>query len=122
MDCIYEDNWVLFTGLEDWMDQSFSPAFSHEGGPNLQEGCAIRNNVFFVARSTIVYIQKYVEEYFPDFEGNTYVQYADIPLIHCDSENLETDIYDPQAAMEVLGDESGIVILLNEDIWSNRLE
>lgn len=122
VDCIYEDNWVLFTGLEDWMDQSFSPAFSHEGGPNLQEGCAIRNNVFFVARSTIVYIQKYVEEYFPDFEGNTYVQYADIPLIHCDSENLETDIYDPQAAMEVLGDESGTVILLNEDIWSNRLE
>ena len=35
VDCIYEDNWVLFTGLEDWMDQSFSPAFSHEGGPNL---------------------------------------------------------------------------------------
>ena len=54
VDCIYEDNWVLFTGLEDWMDQSFSPAFSHEGGPNLQEGCAIRNNVFFVARSAIV--------------------------------------------------------------------
>ena len=122
VDCIYEDNWVLFTGLEDWMDQSYSPAFSHEGGPNLQEGCAIRNNVFFVARSAIVYIQEYVEEYFPDFEGNTYVQYADIPLIHSDSENLDMDYYDPQAAMEVLGDESGTVILLNEDIWSNRLE
>lgn len=122
VDCIYEDNWVLFTGLEDWMDQSYSPAFSHEGGPNLQEGCAIRNNVFFVARSAIVYIQEYMEEYFPDFEGNTYVQYADIPLIHSDSENLDMDYYDPQAAMEVLGDESGTVILLNEDIWSNRLE
>ena len=112
---------MLFTGLEDWMDQSFSPAFSHEGGPNLQEGCAIRNNVFFVARSAIVYIQTYAEEYFPDFEGNTYVQYADIPLIHSDSENLDMDIYDPQAAMEVLGDESGTVILLDEEIWGNRL-
>lgn len=122
VDCIYEDNWVLFTGLEDWMDQSFSPAFSHEGGPNLQEGCAVRDNVFFVARSAIVYIQEYVEEYFPDFEGNTYVQYADIPLIHSDSENLDMDIYEPQAAMEALGDESGTVILLGEDIWNNRLE
>lgn len=122
VDCIYEDNWVLFTGLEDWMDQSFSPAFAHEGGPNLQEGCAVRNNVFFVARSSIVYIQEYVEEYFPDFEGNTYVQYADIPLIHSDSVNLEMDIYDPQTAMEVLRDETGTVILLREDIWNNRLE
>ena len=32
------------------------------------------------------------------------------------------DNYDPQAAMEVLGDESGTVILLGEDIWNNRLE
>lgn len=121
VDCLYEDNWVLFTGLEDWMDQSFSPAFTHEGGPNLQEGCAIRNNVFFVARSTIVYIQTYVAEYFPDFEGNTYVQYTDIPLIHSDSANLDMDIYDPQTALEVLGDESGTVVLLDEDIWGNRL-
>lgn len=121
VNCLYEDNWVLFTGLEDWMDQSFSPAFAHEGGPNLQEGCAVRNNVFFVARSAIVYIQTYVEAYFPDFEGNTYVQYSDIPLIHSDSANLETDIYDPQTALEVLGDESGTVVLLDEDIWGNRL-
>ena len=63
-----------------------------------------------------------MEEYFPDFEGNTYVQYADIPLIHSDSTKLETDIYDPKAAMEVLGDDTGTVFLLEEDIWSNRLE
>ena len=75
-----------------------------------------------MARSAIVYIQEYVEEYFPDFEGNTYVQYADIPLIHSDSDNLDMDYYDPQAALEALGDESGTVILLGEDIWSNRLE
>lgn len=51
-----------------------------------------------------------------------YVQYADIPLIHSDSANLEMDIYDPQTAMEVLRDETGTVILLREDIWNNRLE
>ena len=50
------------------------------------------------------------------------MQYADIPLIHSDSENLEMDIYEPQAAMDVLGDDSGKVIILNEDIWGNRLE
>ena len=122
IDCLYEDNFVFFTGLEDWMDQSFSPAFAHEGGPNLQEGCAVRSNVFFAARSAIVYIQEYVEAYFPDFEGNTYVQYADIPLIHTDSANLDMDIYDPQTALEVLGDESGTVILLDGDIWDHRLE
>lgn len=122
IDCLYEDNFVFFTGLEDWMDQSFSPAFAHEGGPNLQEGCAVRSNVFFAARSAIVYIQEYVEAYFPNFEGNTYVQYADIPLIHTDSANLDMDIYDPQTALEVLGDESGTVILLDGDIWDNRLE
>ena len=50
------------------------------------------------------------------------MQYADIPLIHSDSANLEMDIYDPQTAMEVLRDETGTVILLREDIWNNRLE
>lgn len=122
VDCLYEDNFVFFTGLVDWMDQNFSPAFAHEGGPNLQEGGAMRSNVFFAARSAIVYIQEYVEAYFPDFEGNTYVQYADIPLIHTDSANLDMGIYDPQIALEVLGDESGTVILLDGDIWDNRLE
>ena len=49
------------------------------------------------------------------------MQYADIPLIHTDSVNLDMDIYDPQTALEVLGDESGTVILLDEDISGNRL-
>lgn len=120
IDCIYEDNYIVFTGLESWMDQSFSPAFAHEGGPNLQQGCEIRDNVFFVARSALIYIDQYVEEYFPDFEGNTYVQYQDIPLIHSDSLE-EMDIFDPQMAMDVLGDQTGTVILLEEDIQNNSL-
>ena len=68
----------------------------------------------------MIYIDQYVEEYFPDFEGNTYVQYQDIPLIHSDSLE-EMDIFDPQMAMDVLGDQTGTVILLEEDIQNNSL-
>lgn len=121
IDCRIEDNYILFTGTEPWMDPSFAAAFVHQGGPNLQQGCTVRNNLFFVARSATVYISTYVKEYFPLFEGNTYVQYEGVPLIHSDSPNLEMDIFDEARAAEVLGDTSARFITLKETIWDNRL-
>lgn len=81
----------------------------------------VRNNTFAFASGALVLVDRYSEEYSRIFTDNTYVQYSDIPLIHTDSANLDIDIYDPQAALEVLGDESGTVISLDKDIRDNRL-
>lgn len=111
--CTYEDNYVMFTGTEPWMDTGYAPAFVHEGGPNMQEGCSIRNNVFFVARTALVYVEQYDPTYFPEFSGNTYIQYKDYPFILCDSRE-EPEVFSIETAQSFLQDNEGTFISLSK--------
>lgn len=111
--CTYEDNYVMFTGTEPWMDSGSAPAFVHEGGPNMQEGCSVRNNVFFVARTALVYIEEYDAAYFPEFSGNTYVQYKSYPFILC--ANMEaSEIFSAKSALSFLKAEEGTILSISK--------
>lgn len=113
INCVYEDNYVMFTGTESWMDSGVAPAFVHEGGPNMQEGCVVRDNIFFVARTALVYIEEYAAEYFPDFSNNTYIQCKGCPFIRCESIE-DPDIFSAKSALSLLGDEEGTILSISK--------
>ena len=119
--CIFEDNYVLFTGLNDWLDSGDAPAFADVGGPNLQEGCAVHDNVFFVSRTPLVQIDTYVTEYLPDFEGNQYVQYATTPIVWSVSGDCTGTFFGQTDVSEVLSDTTGVVTTLYASGW-NKLD
>ncbi|MBO5092936.1 MAG: right-handed parallel beta-helix repeat-containing protein [Lachnospiraceae bacterium] len=111
--CIYEDNYIMFTGMEDWLDDGASPAFVHEGGPNMQEGCVVRDNVFFGARTALVYIEEYDPAYFPEFRNNIYIQYEEYPYIFCQNREV-SEIFSSKAALSFLKDEEGKALSLSK--------
>lgn len=114
--CIYEDNYVLFSGLNDWLATfRVTNAFADVGGPNLQEGCAVRNNVFFAAKTSLVRIETYVTEYLPDFEGNQYVQYAGNPVVSSESGDHNGVFFKQEDVRELLIDTTGTVTTLYSD-------
>ena len=115
--CIFEDNYVLFTGLNDWLDSGDAPAFADVGGPNLQEGCAVINNVFFASRTPLVQIDTYVTEYLPDFEGNQYVQYAPAPIVWSVSGDYTGTFSSQDDVCGVLSDATGAVTMLYSSDW-----
>jgi len=119
--CIFEDNYVLFTGLNDWLDSGDAPAFADVGGPNLQEGCVVRDNVFFASRTPLVQIDTYVTEYLPDFEGNQYVQYALTPIVWSVSGDCTGTFFGQTDVSEVLSDTTGVVTTLYSSGW-NKLD
>jgi len=119
--CIFEDNYVLFTGRNDWLDSGDAPAFADVGGPNLQEGCAVHDNVFFVSRTPLVQIDTYVTEYLPDFEGNQYVQYALTPIVWSVSGDCTGTFFGQTDVSEVLSDTTGVVTTLYSSGW-NKLD
>ena len=119
--CIFEDNYVLFTGRNDWLDSGDAPAFADVGGPNLQEGCAVRDNVFFASRTPLVQIDTYVTEYLPDFEGNQYVQYAPTPIVWSVSGDCTGTFFGQTDVSEVLSDTTGVVTTLYSSGW-NKLD
>ena len=114
--CIYEDNYVLFSGLNDWLATfKVTNAFADVGGPNLQERCAVRDNVFFAASKSLVRIETYATEYLPDFEGNQYVQYAGNPVVSSESGDRNGVFFKQEDVRELLFDTTGTVTTLYSD-------
>ena len=96
----------------------FTGAFTIDGGPNMQDGTVeVRDNVFFAARESLVYIRTYAPEYLPDFEGNCYAQFSDgvffssVSAPCCWSGNAR------EGVRELLGDERGEVLSLSRSRW-----
>lgn len=116
---VFEDNYVLFTGLNGWLDNGDAPAFADVGGPNMQEGCAVRDNVFFMARTPLIQIDTYASEYLIDFEGNQYLQHASVPVVTSFSGDVTGRFSDGVEVLDVLDDSSGSVTLLYADGWDN---
>lgn len=115
---IYEDNMILFTGLNDWLSKHISCAFGVDGGPNLQEGIIVRNNVFFASRDCLFFINQYHADTIADYEGNQYIQYRGYPYLLLMEEQRR--FYADEAeyvVKELLGDETGTITTLNSMKW-----
>ena len=117
---IYEDNMVLFTGLNDWLSKNTSCAFAVDGGPNLQEGAVVRNNVFFASRDCLFYLNQYHEDTIADYEGNQYIQFSGYPHLLLNEEQRRYYADEAEYAIrELLGDETGTITTLNSMKWDD---
>lgn len=123
----FRDNWVFYSTMSDWVDTgedvagSFTGAFTIDGGPNMQDGTVeVRDNVFFAARECLVYIKTYVPEYLPDFEGNCYAQFSDGVFFSSVSAPCYWSGSAQAGARDLLGDESGEVLILSRAGWQER--
>lgn len=106
----------MFSGLNDWLATfNVTNAFADVGGPNLQEGCAVHNNVFFAAKKSLVRIETCVMEYLPDFEGNQYVQYAGNPVVSSERGDHNGVFFKQEDVRELLFDTTGTVTTLYSD-------
>ena len=115
---IYEDNMVLFTGLNDWLSKNTSCAFAVDGGPNLQEGAVVRNNVFFASRDCLFYLNQYHEDTIADYEGNQYIQFSGYPHLLLNEEQRRYFADEAEYAIrELMGDETGTITTLNSTKW-----
>jgi len=98
-----------------------SCAGSIDGGLNLQEGCAIRNNVFFASRDCLFFINQLHPETLPDFEGNTYIQYESYPLLWLKEANEKYGMDDAEGVIRnTLGDASGTYTTLHSMRWDGE--
>ena len=119
--CVYEDNYVLFSGLSDWVSMNAACSGSIDGGLNLQEGCAIRNNVFFASRDCLFFINQLHPDTLPDFEGNAYIQYLSYPLLWLNEANEKYGMKDAESVIrDTLGDESGTYTILYSMRWDGE--
>lgn len=127
-DYLFEDNMVFFAGMGwiknmiDASERSIIPGLFRSGvdnamGPVDNEGVVFRNNVFFYADYTLVYLgdQRWGNtgpvNAQPVFEGNTYAQPANLLLLVQMDRHLEFHPDDPEA-LGALGDPSGTVIII----------
>ena len=127
-DYLFEDNMVFFAGMGwiknmiDASERSIIPGLFRSGvdnamGPVDNEGVVFRNNVFFYADYTLVYLgdQRWGNtgpvNAQPVFEGNTYAQPANLLLLVQMDRHLEFHPGDPEA-LGALGDPSGTVIII----------
>lgn len=116
---VYEDNCLLFTGLHDWSSYNASCALGIDGGPNLQEGCAFRGNVFFGSRDTLVYINQLHPDTLPEFAGNTYIQFSGYPSLWLnEAETKYPASQGDTAVRDVLGDGDGKAVTLCSMRWA----
>lgn len=127
---VFEDNMSFFsgmgwiTGLIDECEKGrvapglFRSAVENAMGPADNEGIFIRNNVFFCADYTLVFLgdllwggESGTVNAQPVFEGNTYVQQPDLPLL---AKLDEHRVYYPEdgETLKALGDSSGTVIII----------
>jgi len=119
---VYEDNMVLFTGLNDWLSKNTSCAFAVDGGPNLQEGAVVRNNVFFASRDCLFYLNQYHDDTIADYEGNQYIQFSGYPYLLLNEEQRRYFADEAEYAIrELMGDETGTITTLNSTKW-NKLD
>ena len=109
---------VLFSGLG--AENSFNEAcaFAVDGGNNPQEGCAVRDNVFFCSRDALLFWTLCDPEMLPEFSGNQYVQYNSYPYLYitepyqkCWADQAE------YVVREFLGDETGSYTTLYSFGW-----
>lgn len=115
---LYEDNLVLFSGLNNWSSRNAACAFNIDGGPNLQENCVFRNNLFFCSRDTLLYLNEYHPETFPEFSGNQYLQYDGYPWLWVNTEQERYWADEAEAAVRtVFGDETGTYTRLRSLRW-----
>lgn len=115
---LYEDNMVLFIGLNNWSSRNTSSGFTIDGGPNLQEGCVFRNNLFFCSRDTLLYINEYHPETFPEFSGNQYLQYDSYPWLWIGVEQQKYWADDVEIGItELFGDDTGTYMQLHSYKW-----
>ena len=116
--CTFEDNMVLFSGLSKENSFNEACAFSVDGGNNPQEGCAVRNNVFFCSRDALLLWTLCDAQMLPEFSGNQYIQYNSYPYLHviepyqkCWADQAE------YVVREFLGDETGSYTTLYSFSW-----
>ena len=115
---LYEDNMVLFSGLNNWISRNVSAAFAIDGGPNLQEGCVFRDNLFFCSRDCLLYLNEYHPETFPEFSGNQYLQYASYPWLWINAEQERYWVQDAERVIrEIFGDDTGTYTQLYSYRW-----
>lgn len=115
---VFEDNYVLFCGMSDWLMDRNSVAIGIDGGPNLQENCAFRNNAFFGAADTLLYINRYVQKNLPDFEGNRYLQLGSGGYLWADWADYYSSLDAETVVRDLLQDETGRFGVLHHDSWN----
>lgn len=116
--CTFEDNMVLFSGLSKENSFNEACAFAVDGGNNPQEGCAVRNNVFFCSRDALLFWTLCDAQMLPEFSGNQYIQYNSYPYLYviepyqkCWADQAE------YVVREFLGDETGSYTTLYSFGW-----
>lgn len=116
--CTFENNMVLFSGLG--AENSFNEAcaFAVDGGSNPQEGCAVRDNVFFCSRDALLFWTLCDAEMLPEFSGNQYIQYNSYPYLYV-IEPYQKCWADQAGYVvrEFLGDETGSYTTLYSFSW-----
>ena len=115
----FRDNYVFYSGMAHWTDhESVNGSFLIDGGPNMQDGTVeVRDNVFFAAEDCSVYINTYAPEYLPDFEGNCYAQFSDALFLSSLSAPCFWSGKAEAAARDILGDETGEILILARSRW-----
>lgn len=115
----FRENYVFYSGMSSWTDhEHVNGSFLIAGGPNMQDGTAeVRDNVFFAAGDCSVYIETYVPEYLPDFQGNCYAQFSDSLFIYSLSAPCFWSGTAQEGIRDLLGDGSGEILSLSRNRW-----
>jgi hypothetical protein len=81
--CIISDNYILYSGYGwscdphydfTWGDKIYNGnAITFWDNPNINKGISVKNNTLYLAKSGLIHLGM-DKKYWPDFEGNTYVQ------------------------------------------------
>ena len=96
------------------------PAYLIDGGPNMQDGTAeVKDNVFFVSDDCLVFINNYVPEYLPDFEGNRYDQLGSQRLIFSETAPSYWSVNAEEGIRGLLDDQSGEILILPSPRWKS---
>ena len=80
--CTFEDNMVLFSRLSKGNSFNEACTFAVGGGYNPQVDCAVRDNVFFCSRDTLLFGTLCDPEMLPEFSGNQHIQYNSYPYLY----------------------------------------
>lgn len=114
-------NYVLYSGMSSWTDvENVNGAYLIDGGPNMQDGTAeVKDNVFFVSDDCLVFINNYVPEYLPDFEGNRYVQLGSQRLIFSETAPSYWSVNAEEGIRGLLDDQSGEILILPSPRWKS---